>query len=261
MSTAMTRGARGEERRASREQASRVSHWIGLVGLAAAILAVLGSFLYYVPGTPPPLRDSVRLADYVARNHNVYLTRVLVDTLFLAGFVVFAAGLRHLIRQARPDYEWAATLVFGSALLPSVATVVGDALFAGAALDTFDNPDPSAVRALVEGSLPAFDVIFLVLMALFLVCVSYAISVTEALPRWTARVGYVAALVHLAGAPAIYGGGDFMYSTVAGGSASAGFYSYSISIAGLAFLVWLFSVSISIIRRREVMGRPQEISD
>jgi hypothetical protein len=46
----------------------------------------------------------------------------------------------------------------------------------------------------------------------------------------------------------IFGGNDFPNTTIWGGRASAGLYSYSTAIAGLLFVVWLLVVGISMFR-------------
>lgn len=67
----------------------------------------------------------------------------------VGGFVVFLAGFRHLIRQARSDFEWIASLVFGAGLVVICLELMADGLEAGAALDTVVKADPSAVRGYV----------------------------------------------------------------------------------------------------------------
>ena len=72
----------------------------------------------------------------------------------MVGFLVFLAGVRHLIRQAQQDCEWIGSLVFGVGVVLIALELVGDGLQAGAALDTWVKADPLAARALNEGSSP-----------------------------------------------------------------------------------------------------------
>jgi len=160
----------------------KVLRWTGACGVAAGALLLVASPIYLVLGTPPSLGNEALFAAYVTRSHTI--ATKLVDVVYLVGFIVFAAGLRHLIRRVRPDYGWLAALVFGSALVQAASVLVFDALAGGAALDTFTRSDPSVVRALTEASLAMTAFSFL-LTALFLVAVSYAILATRALPRWT----------------------------------------------------------------------------
>ncbi|MEN3017356.1 MAG: hypothetical protein ABC612_08145 [Candidatus Methanosuratincola petrocarbonis] len=223
--------------------------------MGAGVLLVVAFPLYFMIGTPRPLADATRFTDYLTKSSGIALTTKLVDTLYIAGFLVFLAGFRHLIRKARPEYEWVSTLVFGVGLVGAAVTLVGDTLGAGAALDTFNKPDPTVVRALTEATLPAFGAIGLIISAFFLASASYAILATRALPRWTGWVGYIGAILNVVAVPSIYGGNDFMEAAIAaGGTASSGFYSYATSVAGLVFLVWLFSAAISMIVKREAVA-------
>jgi len=166
----------------------------------------------------------------------------------LSGFVVFLVGLRELIRSRGTEYEWTAALAFAAGLASAVVTLVGDVLGAAAALDTYSAPDPIAIRALTEATLPAFGAIGLIMTALFLIPASWGIRTTRALPRWTGWMGYAVALITLIAAPTIFGGNDFLNATIAGGNAASGFYSYSTSIAGLVFIAWLLIVGVSMFR-------------
>lgn len=80
-------------------------------------LLLVATPLYLVMGTPPLLENEALFAAYVTRSNTIAIATKLADVVYLVGFIVFAAGLRHLIRRVHPDYEWLATLVFGSALV------------------------------------------------------------------------------------------------------------------------------------------------
>jgi hypothetical protein len=165
----------------------KVLRWTGAFGVAAGVLLLVTAPLYMVPGTPPSLGDEALFSEYVIRSTTIHITTKLVDVVYYVGLIVFVAGLRHLIRRVRPDYEWLATLVFGSALVMTASILIFEALAGGAALDTFTKPNPTVVRALTEASL-ASQAFGFILMALFLAAASYVILVTRALPRWTGWV-------------------------------------------------------------------------
>jgi hypothetical protein len=225
----------------------KVLRWTGAFGVAAGVLLLVASPLYVVLGTPPPLGDEALFSAYVTRNNTILITTKLVDMVYLVGFIVFVSGLRHLILRVRPDDEWLAALVFGSALVQTASVLMFEALAGGAALDTFNKPDPTVVRALTEASLAITDFSF-ILTALFLAAVSYAILATRALPRWTGWVGFGIAVLNLVAVPAIFGGNDFMEAVVAGVTTSAGLYAYVSDVMGLAYIGWLISVGISMMR-------------
>ena len=224
-----------------------VLRWTGACGVAAGVLLLVLAPLYVLPGTPPSLGDEARFSEYVIRSNTIHITTKLVDAFYLVGFIVFAAGLRHLIRRARPDYEWLATLVFGSALVFAANLLSFLALAGGAALDTFANPNPTVIRALTEASL-ASQALGFILMALFLSAASYAILATRALPRWTGWLGMGVATLNLVAVPTIYGGNDFMEGVVWGVSTTAGLYVYISVVQGVAYVGWLLSAGISMMR-------------
>ena len=232
----------------------KVLRWTGAFGVAAGVLLLVATPLYVAMGTPPSLGDAAMFSAYVTRNNTILITTKLVDMGYLVGFIVFVAGLRHLIRRVRPDDEWLAALVFGSALVQTASVLMFEALAGGAALDTFNKPDPTVVRALTEASLAITDFSF-ILTALFLAAVSYAILATRALPRWTGWVGFGVAVLNLVAVPAIFGGNDFMEAVVAGVTTSGGLYAYVNDVMGLAFIGWLLIVGISMMRvKPEAVG-------
>jgi hypothetical protein len=226
---------------------AKVLRWTGAFGVAADVLLLVATPLYLVPGTPPSLGNEALFAAYVSRSNTIFITIKLTDVVYLVGFIVFAAGLRHLIRRVQPNYEWLAALAFGSALVQAASVLVFDALSGGAALDTFTRPDPSVVRGLTEASL-AMNAFEFILTALFLAAVSYAILVTHARPRWTGWLGVGIAILNLAAVTAIFGGSDFMEAVIAGVTTSAGWYAYINDVRGLAYIVWLLAVSIAMMR-------------
>lgn len=163
------------------------------------------------------------------------LVTKLVNTVYFAGFIIFISGIRELIRSRGAEYEWAAMLALVGGLASWIVILVGDLLGAAAALDTYSAPDPVVIRALTEATKPAFGAIGLTMTVFFLAAASWGILATRTLPRWTGWMGYAVAVLTLVAAGTIFGGNDFLNTTIWGGSASAGFYSYSYSMAGLAW--------------------------
>ena len=120
--------------------------------------------------------------------------------------------------------------------------LVGDELEAGAALDTWMQADPTAVRALMEGSFPMFGGIGLILSALMLASAGYAILGTGVLHKWTGSFAYAAALLNLAVAPSILGGTNI-----------TGFYTasgYAPFLGQAAMLIWFLIASVSMIVKK-----------
>ncbi len=79
----------------------KVLHWTGAFGVAAGVLLLVATPLYLVMGTLPSLGNETVFADYVTRSNILAIVTKLVDVVYLVGFIVFAAELRHLTRRVR----------------------------------------------------------------------------------------------------------------------------------------------------------------
>ena len=221
-----------------------IRRWAGGFGIAGFVVFLAALPLYFVGvGPGAPLENTAQFSDLIARTNTFILIRTaLADPLIYVGFLVFLAGLRHLIRKVRPDYEWIASLVFGVGLVVIAVELVGDGLEAGAALDTWVKTDPTVVRALMEASFPMFGALGLILSALMLASAGYATLATGVLHKWTGWFAYAAALMNLAVAPSILGGTNI-----------TGFYTasgYAPFIGQAAMLIWFLVASISMIIKR-----------
>ncbi len=222
----------------------KVRRWAGGFGVAGFIVFLAALPLYFMGvGPAAPLEDTVQFSDLISRTNTYILMRTtLADPLIMTGLLVFLAGFRHLVRQARQGYEWIATLVFGVGLVVIAIDLVADGLEAGAALDTWVSPDPTAVRGLMEASFPLFGAIGLILSALLLASAGYASMAAGVLHKWTAWFAFAAALLNLAAAPSILGG-----------TSITGFYTasgYAPFVGQAAMLVWFLVASISMIVKR-----------
>jgi hypothetical protein len=93
---------------------SKVLSFTGAFEVAAGVLLLVATPHYLVMGAPPSLGNETQFAAYVTRSNTIAIVTKLVDVVYLVGFIVFAAGLRHLIRRVRPDDEWLAALVWTS---------------------------------------------------------------------------------------------------------------------------------------------------
>ena len=222
----------------------KVRRWMGASGLAGFVVFLAALPLYFLGvGPGAQLVDTAQYSNLVARTNIFILVRTsLADPLIMVGLLVFLAGLRHLVRQARQEYEWIASLVFGVGVVVIAVELVGDGLQAGAALDTWVKADPTAVRALNESSFPMYGAIGLILSAVLLASAGYATMATGVLHRWTGWVAYAAAVTSLAVAPSVLGGTDI-----------TGFYTasgYAPFVAQAAMLIWFLVASVSAIAKR-----------
>jgi hypothetical protein len=162
--------------------------------------------------------------------------------------MLFAIGLRQLIRQARKEYEWAGTLLFGTAIVWLAVTLVADGLQGGAALDAVSGAaDPSSVRTLLEGTILIYNgSTAFVMTAFFLAVAGYATFATGILPRWTGWLAYVAAALCLACVPAMYFG-----PIDPPGFYNAGGWGPAI-IANFPPAAWFIAASILLLRKWKV---------
>ena len=161
-----------------------VRRWAGTFGVAGFVVFLAALPLYYLAGPEPRIEDTAATSAFVTRASTFILARTsLADPLIMIGFLVFLAGFRHTIRRARPDHEWISTLVFGAGLVVITLELVGDALQAAAAVDTFAKAEPAVVRALIEASFPFFGAVGLVMSALLLSSAGYATLATGGAPE------------------------------------------------------------------------------
>jgi hypothetical protein len=224
----------------------KMFRWTGVFGLALVVLA-LGQFPLYMQGDPlVSLYDGTALGREYFRIRNIVFTRILLDLGLYVAAMVFAARFASLIRRARPEYDWAGTLVFGAMAVWIGVTLVANGLEGAAALDTLDgNADPSAVRALIGATLLIYNgSIAFAMTGLFLGAAGYATFATGVLPRWTGWIAYGGAALCAASVPAMYGG-----PVTFQGFYNAGGWGPMI-IANFPPAIWFVVASISMLRKR-----------
>jgi hypothetical protein len=226
---------------------AKVRRWAGSFGVAGFVVFLVALPLYYLAGPEPRIEDTAATSVFVTRASTFILARAtLADPLIMIGFLVFLAGFRHSIRQARPDYEWVSSLVLASGLVVITLELVGDALQAGAALDTFAKAEPTIVRGLIEASFPFFGAVGLLMSALFLSSAGYVTLASGALPKWTGWVAWGAAVTNLTAAPSILSGPDYRAFYTATG--------YVTMIGQGALVIWFGAASVSMIIVKPVTG-------
>jgi hypothetical protein len=220
---------------------AQIRRWTGAAGVAGFVIFLLALPLYFLGPQPMGrLEDSAQFADAVRQVNTLIIARTsLADPLILACLLVFVSGYSRLIREARPDYGWVATVVFGSGLVVLTLELAGDALAGGAALDTSTKADPTAVRALWEASIVFYGAIGLMMSALLLAALGYATLASGLLPRWIGWLAVAGAVVNLVASPTIFFGTDV-----------TGFYTangYITFIAQGLMLFWFVTAGVAMI--------------
>jgi len=184
-----------------------IRRWSGAFGVATAALW-LAQFPLYMIGPAPSVYDGAAYSAYLRDISTIAFTRILLDQGVYICMLVFAAGFRHLVRQARSDYEWLGTLLFGTALVWLAVTLVADGLAGGAVLDAISaHPDPVVTRALILGTLLIYNgSTAFVMTALFLAVAGVATLGTRVLPAWTSWLAFIGAGLCLIVAPTTFAG-------------------------------------------------------
>lgn len=227
-----------------------VRRWTGMFGVAAVVFW-LSQFPLYMTGSPPSVYDGAAFGQHLRSIKSIAFTRILLDQGAYVTMMVFAAGFRHLIRRASPDHEWIGTLLFGTALVWLAVTLVADGLEGGAVLDALSGrADPSAIRALIEGTLLIYNgSTAFAMTAMFLAVAGYATFATGVLSRWIGVLAYVGAVLCVACVPAMYAGAvDYSAFYNAGGWGPA-------IIANFPPAIWFLAASVSLIRERAAIAR------
>jgi len=227
----------------------RMRRFTGICALAT-ILLWLAIFPLYTFGPLASPYDGAALAGEFFRIHNVVFTRILLGMGIYVTLLVFAVGLRELIRRADAEYEWVGTLAVAAMAIWVGVTLVANGLEGGAALDALmGSGDPSVARALTMGYLLIYNgSIAFIMTALFMAAAGYATLATGILPRWTGWLAYAASVLCLVCIPAMYVGPvDPTRFYNAGGWGAA-------IIANFPPLLWFLVVGILLIRTRQTFA-------
>ena len=228
----------------------------GAFGLASVGIW-LAIFPLYMMQPPASLYDGAATAQALFTIRNVVLTRILLGLGLYVTLMVFAVGLRDLIRRADAEYEWVGTLSLVAMAVWLGVTLVANGLEGGTVLDTLGgDADPSVVRALTMGYLLIYNgSIAFVMTALYLAAAGYATFATGILPRWTGWLAYAATVLCVVSIPAMYGGpADPTRFYNAGGWGPA-------IIANFPPLLWFLGVGIILIGKRHSVVATAEHRD
>jgi len=226
----------------------KIYRWSGACGVAAMLVFFIEFPFYIVREGFPGVTGSSKLTEFTARYATNIMTCVFLDLIILTLIMIFAAGLRHLIRQADPQQEWLGTLFFGVTAIYAALTFVADSLQGSTAIDALTPPaDATIIRAMLESTFLMYGSVALFLMAVMMAVAGYAGTASHALPAWSAWVSYICALACLAFVPSMFvGRPDIMHFYN-----PAGWGPEAIA-SGFPLAVWMITVGILMIRK----GRP-----
>jgi len=199
----------------------------GFAGIFMYLTVMTVIPLYFVFDGAPPVSN--------------ILTRVLVSMFTCASFIVFLVGFREVLRRARPDFEFLASMAFYPGFAYFILMMVADSVQVGSVLAHAAPVDPTLVGSGGETAMLIWGPLSRLLTALFLTSAAGAILATEILPRWIAWLAFAIAALHVALIPTIYSGTN-----------SSLFYSINglgIPTAGGLFALWVLLASIALLVR------------
>ncbi len=199
----------------------------GIFGLIASLISLTQLPLYFMYSGAPP-------------QWNV-LTRIFLSIIGATILIVFLAGFRLVIREAKPDLEWAATIVLVSGLMWLVFSLVAQSMEAGTAIMSKVPIDPTVDGVLAPGQFLLYGPIGRAMTTLFLSASGWAILRGRLLPAWLGRLAWIIALFNLAFIPAMFFGpvAAQFYSAVGWGTTA---------MAPSLVICWILIASIILIR-------------
>jgi hypothetical protein len=219
-----------------------VRRWLGISAIAVAAFLATEAVTKLTIGARPALDQADALVDYVHRASAQIIVVILADTFLMAALIVFLGAFRQRVARATPDLDWIGAVMFGAGLVFISVTLVGDAMDGATALDVWGlEPDPSVIRALIEGHTLMFGSTGAVLLALVSASAAYLTFASGVVPRWTGVLAGITALSNLVWAPLAFGGTDPGSFLAAGGWGNA-------ILAIFPWLVWVICVGATAVR-------------
>ncbi|MEU8899281.1 hypothetical protein [Nocardia sp. NPDC048505] len=196
----------------------------GAAGVIAAVLTLVELPLYFVYSGPPP-------------DWNVF-TRSMFGLTGLTVLVVFMSGIRYLVRDRAPEYEWAGGLATAAGLMWLTVSFVSTGLEVGAVIEA---PEPIDPTITVSGTYILYGSISKLLIALFLCAFGFGVSKARLLPRWTVWSAYALAAAQVLFVPSMFFGNTPAEFYAANG------WGTTATMGGLMML-WLLAIGGALLR-------------
>lgn len=182
---------------------SRISERIvGASGLLFVVGAVVG-FGLLVGSVPGPGAEADEIRDFVARSEPRVWTGGYVGLLAQLAFVVFAASLWGILREAEGGTGWISTTGLVSAGVLVAITVAGDLVLGAAVYYAGREVDPATASLLLDAKKFA-EMLSAPFIAVFLAAVAVVALRAAALPRWTGWSAAVIAILAIVTLPLGY---------------------------------------------------------
>jgi len=228
---------------AARTQQGALSEagWIrlaGWAGVVAVIAYIVGFGLYLAAGSPPDFTDTTKFTAYVHDHSTLIIAAALVFGLDFVALLVWFVGVRDLIRSIGGAWVSVADVSMFAYVVGLAMGMVGFGLLIAATTEAATKGDAAVTRALWGGSFSLLGALNYILLVLVQGVYAIAVQRTAILPRWNARIAWIAAVCSAAAIPTAFGGLGF-YSQL-------GLAPLLLSLPGLA---WNLGGAISMIRR------------
>jgi hypothetical protein len=210
-------------------------------GVAFAVLVLISFFM--VP-TPPHVNAGFRkIGDYYANHRRTILTSNLIGTFGALAFIWFLGHLRHVLNRAEGGVEALSPIVFGAGMATIVVGILGAipaTVLAFSSQEEVINSNAGIVRMLYDMNTIMYSLLLLA-AGLFVAAGALAMVRKELAGPWLGWVGLgVAALTWASGSAGFY---VTTYS---------GFWAGFTIVATLAFVAWVLTASVVMLRRPEV---------
>lgn len=215
----------------------RWRRWTGAIGIGYFVLQVLGAALFIVAGNPPSFDDTTKYAAFISSGSGLFMGDAFLTGVATVVFILFALGIRGVIREAGERWESLGALAFGAALLLAAIAFTGAALEATTAMVSTTRTDPTTIRAAWVATSLLFTFIYLP-SALLLGTVSYAALRVRVLPGWAGWLGIVCVILNLGAVATVFGGtGDY---------GATGLLPYVLGFA--PGQLWILSLCVALLR-------------
>ena len=220
-----------------------VARWTGALGLASLGMQLAAVVSFGALGLPPGFDDATKILEYVKNGHILITTSLISFFIGFSLFLGFIAGLRSVAVAAAADHEWLATTTFAAGVATTVIAMLSLALIlASTAIATSSHADAAMVRVLFETSGVLGGAPALVPLAFFLGAAGSLAASTGILPRWLARLGWIASILVLIATFAAYGGSDPLAFWSANGLVTV--------LAVFPLYAWTFGASVVLVGSR-----------
>jgi hypothetical protein len=216
---------------------TRVTRAIGWAGLSSFLLIMVAAFVVAPPlwAGPGTQASAEQVADYVHAQSGRTIASLLVYSLALGLFLVFAMGLGLWLRQGERAPHWLSTTFLGGSVALTVLILAG---FVAAGVMSYRLQTPAVAQALRDLT---FGLLALsgVPTAVCLGAYAWLVMPGGSLPRWTMCPALLGVAAHLLLVASFVGHGSLL--SLEG--------SVIVLVPG-TFFAWILAASVALLGRR-----------